>query len=203
MNIRHLPLRLTLGFALAISSIVSDIPKAQAQSNNQSDITGTIITTSDVVGGFAPGGGRRVVAAFRTPEIKNAVDAAANSVNGQLAQGNLPVVATVSSSAIPAAVQQSLQCVLTRIGDVEDCVTQIETALVNAGASPIISRNLLSSLLGLTAAGQVDPAKFRAVVQAYNALINTSSADFLGTPPEELRAIQAVLAVLLNAAYTS
>lgn len=202
MNIRHLPLPFALGFVLGISSVVSNTPKAQAQSNNQSDITGTIITTSDIVGGFATGGGRRAITAFRTPQIRNAVNRAANSVNVQLASGNLPVVATVTPTAIPGAVQQSLQCVLTRTGNVDVCARQVEIALVNAGTSPTVSRNLVSSLRGLTARGQVDPAKFRTVVAAYNALINTSSDEFLSTPPEELRAIQSVLAVLLNAAYT-
>jgi hypothetical protein len=80
-------------------------------------------------------------------------------------------------------------------------VSQIEQGLVNGGANPLLARNLALSLDRLTANGQVEPARLVALVRAYNALINDSSAQFLSNPPEQLRAVQSVLSILLNAAY--
>ena len=201
MNIKHLSLHLGLGFALAISGVVSGTPQAQAQSGNQSDVTGAIITTSDIAGGFSPGGGRRVILVFRTDEIRNSVFNAARLVNQQLAQRNLPIVATGAPTAIPAIVQQNLESVLTASGNVDAGVRQTASDLVNAGANPTLAENLASSLRGLTAGGRVDAAKFDAVVRNYNALINASEQGSLENPAESLRAIQSMLSILLNAAY--
>lgn len=199
MNIKHLSLHLGLGVALAISGIVSRTPQAQAQSGTQSDISGVIVTTSDAAGGFSPGGGQTTLA-FRTDQIRNSVNIAAASVNRQLTARNLPIVANGPSTAIPAAVQQNIECVTT--GSSGACVTQLERGLVNAGTNPVIARNLAASLERLTANGNVEPGRMVAVVRAYNALIGSSSAAFLSNPPEELRAIQSILSILLNAAYT-
>ncbi len=199
MNIKHLPLRLGLGFALAYS-LLGTTPPARAQSGNFSDVTGNIITTSDIAGGFSPGGDRQVNLAFRTDQIRNSVNIAAASVNRQLTARNLPIVANGPSRAIPAAVQQNIECVTT--GSSGACVTQLERGLVNAGTNPVIARNLAASLERLTANGNVEPGRMVAVVRAYNALIGSSSAAFLSNPPEELRAIQSILSILLNAAYT-
>jgi len=202
MNIKHLPLHLGLGCAMAIFGVVSGTLPAQAQSGNQSDVTGTIVTTSDAVRGvFNSSGGGRLVIVFATNDIRDSVFSAASSVNQLLAARNLPIAATGSPTAIPESVQEDLECVCTSSTNVESCSRQVENGLVNAGANPTLARNLVSSLRGLTARGRVDPARFRAVVQAYNALINNSSTQFLSTPPEELRAIQSVLSILLNAAY--
>lgn len=204
MNIRHLPLQFGLSLVLGMVGVVSGTVPAQAQSGNFSDITGTIITTSDVVGGFGAGGGAETVIAFSTDEIEDAVNGAASSVNELLATNRLPVVDTGGTpTPIPAAVQQNLAVVLTSTGNVDAAVVQIETGLVNAGANPTLARNLAFSLRGLTSRGAVEPAQFQAVIEAYNALINASSFEFLEEPPEELRAIQSVLSILLNAALAN
>lgn len=204
MNIRHLPLYLGLSLALGIAGTFCGTQSAQAQSANLSDVTGNIITTSDIVGGFAPGGGNQVSFSFRTAEIRRAVNSEANTVNQLLAANNLPVVDTGAiPTPIPAAVQQNLLILLTARGNVDANVTQITNGLTNAGASPTLARNLALSLRGLTSGGTVPPGQFRAVIEAYNALISSSSYDFLNQPPEELRAIQAALSILLNAAYAS
>jgi hypothetical protein len=176
------PLQFGLGLAIAICG-VSGIPQAQAQSGNFSDVTGNIITTSDIVGGFSPGGDRITRLAFRTAAIANAVNNAASRVNQQLATRNLPIVANGALTAIPASVQESVACACTGRGNAGACVA------------------LALSLDRLTANGQVEPARLVALVRAYNALINDSSAQFLSNPPEQLRAVQSVLSILLNAAY--
>ncbi|HEY9724869.1 MAG TPA: hypothetical protein V6D50_00335 [Chroococcales cyanobacterium] len=201
MNIRHLSLQIGLGIVLTIGSVISGNP-VQAQIGNQSDTTGAIVTTSDITGGaFAPSGGGRRTIVFRTNQIKNSVYSAAGTLNQQLAARVLPIVATGPQAAIPATVQQNLECVLTGGANTGNCIDQMVSALVNAGADPTLARNLVSSLRGLTDSGRVDAAQFDAVVRAYNAFINSSNAAILSNPPGELRGIQSILSILLNAAY--
>lgn len=200
MNIKNLPLNLGLGLAVAISGIISGIPQAQAQTGNQSDVTGTIVTTSDMVGGFSPGGDRRLNQAFATPAIQNAVNTAAASANQLLVQGNLPIVAIGPRTAISDVAQKNLECACTRSGNSKSCVSEIERDLVNAGANPTLARNLALSFEGLTAGSKVEAPRLVAAVRAYNALVSNSSAEFLSNPPESFRAMQSVLGILLNSA---
>jgi hypothetical protein len=201
MNIRHLGLQIGVGVALAIAGVICENP-AQAQTGNQSDTTGAIVTTSDITGGvFAPSGGGQRTIVYRTNQIERSVYSAAGTLNQQLAARTLPIIATGPQTAISAAVQQNLECVLIGAANSGGCSDQLVSALVNAGADPTLTRNLVSSLRRLTDAGRVDAAQFNVVVRAYNAFINGSSATLLTNPPDELRAIQAVLSILLNAAY--
>ena len=205
MNIKHLPLQLSLGFALAISGAVCQIPQAQAQSGNQSDITGVIITTSDVAGGFNfSGGDRRRLIAFASPGIQSSVNSAAISINQQLQQQSLAVVATdASQTAVSVTVQQTLLIILTNTTNVDARVTQFVNGLVNAGAEANVSRNLVLSMVGLTAKGNVEAAQCQRVIRSYNVFIENSTVELLTNNPDELRAIRSVLAQLLNAAYAS
>jgi hypothetical protein len=205
MNIKHLPLQLSLGFALAISGAVCQTPQAQAQSGNQSDITGVIITTSDVAGGFNfSGGDRRRLIAFASPGIQSSVNSAAISINQQLQQQSLAVVATdASQTAVSVTVQQTLLIILTNTTNVDARVTQFVNGLVNAGAEANVSRNLVLSMVGLTAKGNVEAAQCQRVIRSYNVFIENSTVELLTNNPDELRAIRSVLAQLLNAAYAS
>jgi hypothetical protein len=205
MNIRQLPLHVGLGLALAVSGVVSQTPQAQAQSGNQSDITGVIITTSDVAGGFNFGGGdRRKLIAFANPGIQTAVNSAAISINQQLQQQSLSIVASDSSqTGISVTVQQTLLVILTNTTNVDASVRQYVIGLVNAGADRDLSQNLVLSLVGLTAKGRVEAAQCQRVIRSYNALIEDSSIQVFTNNPDELRAIRSILAQLLNAAYAS
>ena len=205
MNIRQLPLHLGLGFALAISGVVSLTPQAQAQSGNQSDITGPIITTSDVAGGFNfSGGDRRKLIAFASPGIQTAVNSAAISINQQLEQQSLSIVATdASQTGISVTVQQTLLVILSNRTNVDASVRQYVTGLVNAGADSNLSQNLVLSLVGLTAKGRVEAAQCQRVIRSYNVFIENSSIQVFTNNPDELRAIRSILAQLLNAAYAS
>lgn len=194
MNIKHLPFCLSSGLVLGSCLLVIAIaPKAQAQAaiqsditgniiTNLSDITGPIVTTSDIAGGaFAPGAGRRTYLAFRNSSVEVAVNQAALSLNSQLGQ--------------------PLASLLTATGNVDVSASQLETGLINAtgGPSATTARSLSSSLRGLTAGGRVNPAKLAAAVAAYNALIDSSDGLFLRNPPEELLSIQSLLGALVNA----
>jgi hypothetical protein len=205
MNVKHLPLYLGLGFTLAVSGVVSHAPQAQAQSGNQSDITGVIVTTSDISGGFNfSGGDRRRTIAFQSTSIQNSVNSAAISINQRLEQGTLPIVATDSSqTSISVSVQRNLQVILINEGNVSTTVTQYVNGLVSAGADQTLSQNLVTSLVGLTSNGTVQAAQCQTVIRAYNVFIENANLELLTNNPDELRAIRSVLAILLNAAYAS
>jgi len=200
MNIKHFPLHLGLGFALAIVGVVSHAPTAQAQSGNQSDTTGAIVTTSDIVNGaLVSSEGGELVIVYITRPIEDAVNGAASLVNQQLAAGNLPVLSTDTPTAIPLTIQQNLEVLVTANGNVSASAAQIESGLVSAGADASLAANLVASLRGLNSGGTVDAAQFQAAIEAYNALINGSPDSFVIEIPEELRAIRSVLGILLNA----
>jgi len=200
MNIKHFPLHLGLGFALAIVGVVSHAPTVQAQSGNQSDTTGAIVTTSDIVNGaLVSSEGGELVIVYITRPIEEAVNGAASLVNQQLAAGNLPVLSTDTPTAIPLTIQQNLEVLVTANGNVSASAAQIESALVSAGADASLAANLVASLRGLNSGGTVDAAQFQAAIEAYNALINGSPDSFVIEIPEELRAIRSVLGILLNA----
>jgi len=206
MNVKHFPLQLGLGFALAIVSVVSQTSLANAQSGNQSDVTGAIVTTSDIVGGFNYQYDRQRSEAvtFRSVQIQTSVNVAAVSINQQLQQGTLSIVSTDSSqTTISVTVQRNLLVIVTNTGNVNTTVTQYVSGLVNAGANQTLSQNLVISLVGLTAGGKVKASQCQRVIRAYNVFVENSSVEVFTNNPDELRAIRAILARLLNAAYAN
>ena len=198
MNIKPLHLSFLLGSSLIIWGIT---PNAMAQ---LSDITGAIITTSDIADGIFPSpNGQRIIIAFRTPEIAAAVNQAAQLVNNQLANQSLPIVANnIPNSSISGSVQQALETVLIGSGNVQDSASQLINGLARegSGVSRTTAQNLVSRLAGLTDGDQVSAPELQAAVEAYNQLINTSNAASLSNPSEELLAIQSVMFSLVNAA---
>ncbi len=79
-----------------------------------------------------------------------------------------------------------------------------------AGVPENLARDLASSLLGLVkcssvppASCKIKPAKLLAAVYAYNAVINSSSEEFLRNPPTALLAIRAILSELVDAAIAA
>lgn len=204
MNIKHFPLHVGLGLALAIAGVVSHTPTAQAQTGNQSDTTGAIVTTSDMVSGaLVSGDGGELVIVYITRPVEEAVNSAASLVNQQLAAGNLPVLSTDSPTPIPLTVQQNIEALVTGSGNVDASAAQIESGLVSAGADTTLARNLVASLRGLNSGATVDPAQFQAAIDAYNALINGSPDRLVLEIPEELKGIRSVLGILLNAGLAS
>lgn len=203
---------LCLGFALG-SVLLSGTLPAQAQSGNQSDISGASVTSSSITSGaFTPqyssngsgGSGSFTEIKFADPSAVANVNKAAGAVSSQLGLGKVPVIATNISpnTVISAAVQQLLESVLTKTGNVNANSKQIVNALTNTpgSTSTTLAQKLVSKLKGLTAGGKVSPTQLVAAVKAYNAVIDTTSNGVLSAPPQELLAIQSVLATLVNAA---
>lgn len=214
MKINHFSFN--IGLCLALGSpllLLGTAPQAKAQSN-LSDVTGPIMTTSDMVGYGSRIRRREIV--FRTDRIRTSVYQAATSFISLLQAGNL-VVANIS---ISANVQQALLVVLTGTGDVQASANQLVNGLISppqpaseqkgqtgkiaqGSDRTRLAQKLVSSLIGLTPNGKVDAAKLRTAVAAYNAFINSSSGDYLSNPPQEFLAIQSVMSTLLNAALTA
>ncbi|AVQ72804.1 hypothetical protein B5D77_17130 [Microcystis sp. MC19] len=184
---------------LLTNSLVSPV---MAQTGNQSDITGPILSTSDFAGqtislpitttvtglGFQGGEPAQI-----------SVNQTAASVNTQLADNNLT---SPTGIPIPPTVQQPILSILTADAQAGNNITAVTAALTTVPGAPPLSviQNLLDGLNGLTSGGAVNPANLLAAVQTYNEMILASNEAFLASPPAELRAIQASLAALVEAA---
>ncbi|MCA2683454.1 MAG: hypothetical protein IM504_19845 [Microcystis sp. M038S2] len=181
---------------LLTNSLVSPV---MAQTGNQSDITGPILSTSDFAGQTLPITTTVTVTGFQGGEpAQISVNQAAASVNTQLADNNLT---SPTGTPIPPAFQESILSILTGDAQAGNNINAVTAALYTApGAPPLnVIEDLLASLERLTKDEKVVPAKLLAAVQAYNVMILASNEEFLRNPPAELRAIQASLAKLVEA----
>ncbi|GCA71641.1 hypothetical protein MiYa_03183 [Microcystis aeruginosa NIES-2519] len=183
---------------LLTNSLVSPV---MAQTGNQSDITGPILSTSDFAGqtislpitttvtglGFQGGEPAQI-----------SVNQTAASVNIQLADNNLT---SPTGIPIPPAIQQLLLSILTGDAQAGNNITAVTAALTTVPGAPPLSfiQNLLDGLNGLTSGGAVNPVKLLAAVQAYNAMISASNEAFLSNIPADIRAVGVSLAALVEA----
>jgi hypothetical protein len=181
---------------LLTNSLVSPV---MAQTGNQSDITGPILSTSDFAGQTLPITTTVTVTGFQGGEpAQISVNQAAASVNTQLADNNLT---SPTGTPIPPAFQESILSILTGDAQAGNNINAVIAALYAVpGAPPLnVIEDLLALLERLTKDKKVVPAKLLAAVQAYNVMILASNEEFLRNPPAELRAIQASLAKLVEA----
>jgi len=176
---------------LLTNSLVSPV---MAQTGNQSDITGPILSTSDFAGQTIPTTTVTVTGFQGGEPAQISVNQAAASVNTQLADNNLT---SPTGTPIPPAIQELLLGILT--GDAQAGNNINALAAPFSGAPPDLIQDLLNSLEGLTLGNAVNPVNLLAAVQAYNAMILASNEAFLANPPAELRAIQVFLAALVGA----
>lgn len=217
MKIERQLLSLGLGFALGTSLLLSRTLPAGAQ--NQSDVTGPIITTTttgpiittDGTGTNITTNNRNRIA-FSNFGIVRAVNTASLTLTAQLNNGSLavPVSLNRNATAIPPEVQRILLAIL-RGQSLDNAsgsvlVNRFARALSSApgGPSEQLARNLATSLSGIFAPNNtVNPTRFVAAVKAYNAAIAASSGEFLNNPPPELLATQSVLSTLVNSALAA
>ncbi|NCR10418.1 MAG: hypothetical protein GPI95_19910 [Microcystis aeruginosa LG13-11] len=180
---------------LLTNALVSPV---MAQTGNQSDVTGPILSTGDFAGQTIPITTTVTGLGFQGGEpAQISVNQAAASVNTQLADNNLT---SPTGSPIPPAIQQSILSILTGDAQAGNNINAVTAALYTApGAPPLnVIQDLLASLERLTKGEKVVPAKLLAAVEAYNVMILASNEEFLRNPPAELRAIQASLAKLVQ-----
>jgi hypothetical protein len=228
MNIKHFPFHLGLSFTFALGLIICQTSQpASAQTNNQSDVTGAIVTTGDISGGrFSgnqsniPGGtlttgdisgntlppvqvgrGVRQRVVFAKPYIQNALNQTALNILNQLSTNSFT---SPSGQPIPSGTQQILLNVLTESVESKTSIEQITQALSSVEGGQQLAKSLegllqtnKSKKISL-ANGRVNPIQLVLAMNAYNNLINNSSAQFLNNPSPELKAIQLVLLQLVN-----
>ena len=209
---RIFPFHLGLSFTFLSAFLLWQAsPPAQAQTGNQSDVTGAIVTTSDISGGAfthsQPGG--RGVAHFSSFTVQTVVNQAAITVLKQL---NINSLTSPTGTSISPETQQRLLLILTASKSVPEKASfaQIITALSSdqGGSTASEARQLAASLEGLfktrstTATSpkvSINANRLLAAIKAYNQLVNHSSAQFLNNPPPELVGIRSVLSELIKA----
>ncbi|MEH2434732.1 MAG: hypothetical protein V7K25_10855 [Nostoc sp.] len=183
---------------------------AQAQTGNQSDVTGAIVTTSDIVGGTftQPSQGGSVQAVFPS-SVQAIVNQTALDVIGRL---NVNSLTSPLGNSIPSETQQNLLSVLTTSRSLqENANSRLMNSLSSVQGGPIGNQvqQLVNSLQGLVTISpasvttlpnvQINPTKLIAAVKNYNDLIDNSSEQFLNNPPPELLGIQSILLQLTKA----
>lgn len=234
MNIKYSRISLSLISTWALILCQISQP-ASAQTGNQSDVTGAIVTTGDITGGAflrtradftgtnittsdvkggvfspSPSGGKVIQGVvFATPSVQIAVNQTALNILNRL---SLNSFTSLSGQPIPIETQQTLLRLLTFKGSVQLNTDSdpIAKALSGVPGSPTAEQvqQLVNNLRGLLqtdrskqtrlANGRVNAIRLVSAVNAYNNLINNSSAQFLNNPPPELQAIQSVLLQLVN-----
>lgn len=162
INIGYFSFRLGLSFTFgaALMLFQTSLP-AQAQTGNQSDVTGAIVTTSDITGGtftqpstqFSEGGSVQVV--FSRYSIQAVVNQAALEVLRQL---NINSLTSPVGNPIPSETQQTLLSVLTASSPIQgNANNRLTNSLSNVPSGPIVNQaqQLVNSLQGLLT---TDPA---------------------------------------------
>ncbi|MDZ7958338.1 MAG: hypothetical protein RMY34_10625 [Aulosira sp. DedQUE10] len=227
MNIKHFPFHLGLSFTFTLALITCQTSQpASAQYNGQSDGSGVIVTTGDITGGtfsgtqsttggtlttgdingntlpqVGAGRGVRQIVVFAKPYIQNSLNQTALQILNQLSTNNFT---SQAGQAIPLGTQQILLNVLTESVESKTSIEQITQALSSVEGSQQLAKSLegllqtnKSKKISL-ANGRVNAIQLVLAMNAYNNLINNSSAQFLNNPPPELKAIQSVLLQLVN-----
>lgn len=186
------------------------VTPAAAQSNNQSDVTGPTVTTSDVApNSFTPTSNTSTVN-FTSPGVATTVSQNLNQVQAQLTQATLAPSSAVQA-AVPAPVQNALANVLSCSSACGAAVQQVAAGLStnaagSAGAPPAaLAVELTQALQGLTDASTISNPQVLAVQlqrasTAFSALIESAGESYLRNPPPELIATHAVLTAALNGA---
>jgi len=178
---------------LLTNSLVSPV---MAQTGNQSDATGPILSTGDFAGQTFPS--TTTVTGFQGGEpAQISVNQTAASLNIQLADNNLT---SPTGIPIPAAIQQLLLSILTGDAQAGNNINAVIAALSTVPGAPLdLIEDLLNRLEGLTSDNTVNPVKLLAAVQAYNAMISASNEAFLSNIPADIRAFGVSLAALVEA----
>ena len=174
------------GLGTALCLLFSALP-AQAQSGNLSDVTGAIVTTSDVAGGaYYPQaeGGAATGLAYADPTAQTAVNNALFNVSPQL-QAVLGVASATDLTGPSANQAQTLINTLSNPAK---------------GVSVSQAERLVLALVDIWQAQSVSPAQLLEAVNAFNNIVDTADDDYILNPPTLFQQIRAVLNPLALAA---
>jgi hypothetical protein len=183
--------------------------RAAAQHGNQSDVTGIPITSSSVVSpvfGVSLGGAVRVIT-FITPQVAASYQQSAARVNAELGSQSF----SDSGGMRPNPTTQNLIYEVASGGATSaQASARLVAILTRNNAAPATVANaeaFVESFRSLLAKGiSMDPRFFNSVtatqlanaVAAYNAFIDSSTEQFLMSPPPELVTVHGVLAQLTS-----
>ncbi|MEH1823010.1 MAG: hypothetical protein V7L31_28695 [Nostoc sp.] len=194
-NIGYFSFRLSLSFTFgaALMLFQTSLP-AQAQTGNQSDVTGAIVTTSDITGGTftKPSVGGNVQVVFSSYSVQVVVNDAALEILRQL---NINSLTSPDGNPIPFETQQTLLSVLTASrsvqGNANDRLTN-SLSSVQSGSIVNQAQQLVNSLQGLLTIDSAITTKLADVQfneSQLNTAINTQNAvnidNFTITPIPE------------------
>ncbi|NEQ33220.1 MAG: hypothetical protein F6K04_19845 [Leptolyngbya sp. SIO4C5] len=191
-----------LGFSVLASCLIIGLGSApaEAQTGNASDVTGNIITTSDIAGGaFQPLPSTPV----RGTPVAAAIDAALDESIARLAAGTLAPPANGLASGVTATDYRSAQTSLySQLVSPGGNAAALQNSLIAQGAPAGPTQQLMTRLVSFLS-GSPAAASLGATVQAYNAVVGAAGADFLTNIPAEFQVIQALLAEANDAALSA
>ena len=170
-------LLLLLGFALPV----------QAQSGNLSDITGAIVTTSDIAGG----------AFYPRDDGEEAPGLAYADPNAEVAVNNALFDATPQLQAI-----LGVESATDITGPSADQTQTLINSLANTakGVSVSQAERLVLVLVSIWRSQSVSPAQLLEAVAAFNDIVSTADDEYILNPPTLFQQIRAVLNPLVLAA---
>jgi hypothetical protein len=216
--IKRFQFYLSLSFAFSTVMLCQGLLPVQAQRGNQSDVTGAIVTTSDIKGPFFSPTPQGNQVEFKGYGLRRVVSEASAKVVNDL---NVNSLTSVSGRPIPPETQQSLLRILvaSRPKEVNPTSQLLTKALSGVQGGPTVEQaeQLTDSLRGLlknfrltTNRSQtqlryrrVSATQLMAAVKAYNNIIDRSSAQYLTNPPSELLAIRSVLTQIISSIRAS
>ena len=138
---------------------------------------------------------------FVSASARSQVNMAAQNLNAQLSQGELS--ASLSAGAVQP-VDKRLAYILTtsNLQSTSEAVQEMAHQFIEQGLPVELAQELVESVSGLTAGGEVEAGRFIEAIQVYNDTVNEAPAAFLRAESQEFDALRTVLTSILEAAAT-
>jgi hypothetical protein len=182
----------------ALVTVLLCITPALAQSNSDTGGGGSDVSGSDVAGALSKSAATQH-ARFASSATQQRVNQVAASLHERLSSGTL-----ISSTEIfdVQANSSTAASVAEMLGTSEETPASVALFVADLrahGISSHASSKLAEAAAGLLADDTIDAPTFMTAVDAYNAVVNDASADFLQAPPASFIVVRDVLTELINA----
>jgi hypothetical protein len=204
------------GIVIGLSVVA---PAAHAQRHNASDVTGPMQGSGLTGNAYAPtpsgntstsggtGGAVTPTATVTANAVGQALTTLSNGVLPGVANAAAPQGAASPNSALTTAAITDVTALL--LGNIQadqasgGAMARLTAGLSSGGASSQSVRAVLQSLEGLsTTSPALVPARILAAIRAFNAIVETSSTDFLQHPSSVFTVLHATLSSITTAAGT-
>ncbi|MDJ0706904.1 MAG: hypothetical protein QNJ46_26825 [Leptolyngbyaceae cyanobacterium MO_188.B28] len=177
----------SFGLGAALIVLFSALPVLAQSGGNLSDVTGAIVTTSDVAGGAftpQPGGDTETRLVYADPAAQGQINRALSDVTSQL-EAVLGAGSSLGDDGPTAGQRQALI----------DAVSNPAK-----GVSAAQAERLAAVLEQIWQSQTVSPAQLLEAVAAYNNIVSTADDDYILNLPTLLQQIREVLAPIVRAA---